>query len=201
MHNPEFTDEYFLKIHFYVEGILKRLMLFGLRKLGLQYRTAINFIKKYNSHTIENLIDDTFRLLKIDPKIINGVSKFSELKNYVIEFSSKYRNLRVHGIYDKISDSNLLQALIGCDYYFIRKLEIILKKANIPSFYEKPSAWVEIKRGKFNNISQLNGVNLSGQIQEQKMKYSAENVLETLLYVQSKSKEDIPLTIKKRNKS
>ena len=198
--NPEFTDEYFLKIHFYVEGILKRLMLFGLRKMGLQYKTAVTFIKRYDSKNIEFLIDDTFKILRIDGAIIRGISRFDELKEFVIEFSSKYRNLRVHGLYDKITDNNLLQALVGCDYHFIKKLEIILERAKIPSFYEKPSAWVGVNKGTVSSVGQLNGINLSGRLHEpSKMKYSAERVLETLLYVQSRC--NLPLKIKRMSKN
>jgi hypothetical protein len=195
---PEFTDEYFLKIHFYLEGIFKRIMLFGLRKLKMQYKTATKFIRLYNSGSVENLINDTFEILRIDNNVIKGVSKFDELKKYVIEFSSKYRNLRVHGLYDKITNHDLLQALIGCDYYFIKKLETILKRANIPSFYEKPSTW-GIKKGTVTNVGDiLIYVKLSGFIQEpKKMKYSIEKVLETINYLQSK--DGIPL-IKNKSK-
>ena len=195
--NPEFTDEYFLKIHFYVEGILKRIMLFGLRKMGLQYKTSVKWIRQYNSKTVENLINDTFKILKIDQNIVKGVSKFNELKEYVIEFSSKYRNLRVHGLYDKITDYNLLQALIGCDYYFIKILETVLEKAKIPSFYEKPSAW-GIKKGTISNVENLNGIILSGSLQGPKtMKYSTGKVLETLYNMELKNGKSI---IKKQSK-
>jgi len=190
--NPEFTDEYFLNIHFYIEGILKRIMLFGLRKLGLQYKTATKFIKLYNSRSVENLINDTFEILKIDRNIIKKVSKFDDLKKCVIDFSSEYRNFRVHGLYDKITNHNLLKALVGCDYCFIKKLEEILERAKIPSFYEKPSAW-GIKKGTITNIEELkNRIKLSGFIQgHPKTKISVEKVLAIINYIQSNDKISI----------
>jgi hypothetical protein len=46
--NKTTSDAAFLETHICVEGLLKRVLLIGLRLHGVQYRDARQFIKVYN---------------------------------------------------------------------------------------------------------------------------------------------------------
>ncbi|OQA93942.1 MAG: hypothetical protein BWY27_00008 [Bacteroidetes bacterium ADurb.Bin234] len=135
------SDEYFIKLHITLEGYLKRLLFIGLRTKDVQYKTAQESITKYHE-ILPNMISKIWLILGIDYK--NDLLKFGKykiLEEYVLNFTSKYRNYRVHGIYDEIKDHELLRCLILIDKAFINEIEKYLKTKKMPSAFDEPKKW------------------------------------------------------------
>jgi len=137
----EISDQYFLNLHFYVEGFLKRLLFIGLRLSDVQYKAAQDAITKYHE-PLPLMIQKAFILSGFDYK--NGLCKFKDYKKieeYFIGFSSKYRNYRVHGILDTLKDEELIEMLITIDKLYISIIVEFIKSNNKPSVFDKPKDW------------------------------------------------------------
>jgi hypothetical protein len=132
--NKTISDADFLETHICVEGLLKRVLLIGLRVRGVQYRDARQFIKVYNPGGLKKTIPKTLKLLDITPG-----PKLRELTELVVEVTAKYRNLRVHGIRGPFNDTAFLKLLINIDREFMIELRRIVQQEKGADIFDKPA--------------------------------------------------------------
>ena len=120
--NPpqDFTTKTFIEIHEGVEAYFRRLLIIGLRLNQVQYNTSIEVIRRLwtnNPDLLKNLI----YLISFRSKSLNDFQQsnpdFKELLELFFDFTSRYRNLIVQGVDDKINDPTTLKYLIMTDYY------------------------------------------------------------------------------------
>ncbi len=139
--NQILSDEYFLDLHISIESYLKRILFIGLRKNDVKYKMAQDAIIKYYE-PLPVLIEKAWTLIGIDYK--NDVQRFGNYKaieDYFLNFTSKYRNYRVHGVYDEIRDPVLLQCLILFDKAFIDEIDSFLISKKLPKVFDEPNQW------------------------------------------------------------
>jgi hypothetical protein len=134
------SDEYFLRLHFCVEALLKRLFFIGLRLKGVQYKFSQMVAVTYHEG-ISSYIKTALRLCGIDHAELKRFNNYEVLEDLFINFSSQYRNQRVHGIRDEYTNPELLTALIQTDKGFVSELESFLKKTKRPSLFAPPGKW------------------------------------------------------------
>lgn len=176
--NEDNSDEFFIRLHIALEGYLKRLLFIGLRKNNVQYKTGLEAIVKYHSR-LPDMISKIWTLLGINYK--NDVLKYGKyqiLEEYMLNFTSKYRNYRVHGIYDEIRDQELLNVLIIIDKKYILEIEEYFKSKKLPSAFDEPKKW----GAKIAQIKKIDDVfnNILGTKTMKKQKYTKNDAIEMI---------------------
>ncbi len=140
----------FVELHRYVEGYLRRLLLIGLRLHEVQYRQAQKIIE-FSFLNSFALVEKSFLLLSYHTFTLNQAKKkfpkFATSTDLFFKFTSPYRNWLVHGVYDTIHDSELLECLCLADRQFIIEFEKVLKDQFNRSAFDKPGDW-GARRGK-----------------------------------------------------
>ena len=134
------SDEYFLRLHFCVEAIIRRLFLIGLRLKGMQFRIAQSFVDDYHAG-LRDHIRKVFCCCGVDYDDFKASNKYACLEKLFFEFTSRWRNRRVHGLYPAITDTELLKLLINTDKSFVNEIEAMLKKMGKPSLFDTPGKW------------------------------------------------------------
>jgi len=134
----------FIDLHRYVEGYLRRLLLIGLRLHAVQYKQAQKIIEL----TFLNkpaLIEKSFALISHHTFTYHQAKKkypsFAISTDLFFRFTSPYRNWLVHGVYDTIHDSELLEYLCRADRQFMIEFEKVLKAQFNRSAFDKPGKW------------------------------------------------------------
>jgi hypothetical protein len=140
--NKNCLDADFLEMHICVEGLLKRALFIGLRLHKVQYRDAQQFIKVYNPNGVKTLIKQALKLLDIP---VAASPKFEALEELVVEFTAKWRNLRLHDIHDEITDKPLLKLLIGIDRAFMLELCRLIKQEKKAGVFDKPALFKAVR--------------------------------------------------------
>jgi len=135
------TDDYFLRLHFCIEAIIRRLFLIGLRLQGVQFRIAQTIVDEYPPMGLEKHLKNVFDHCGIDYAELKTHDKYAKLEELFFNFTSPWRNRRVHGLSSNITDTELLKHLITADKRFIKELETSLKKMGKPSFFDTPKKW------------------------------------------------------------
>ena len=150
----EVSDDYFLKQHFYMEGFFKRLLFIGLHLNSVQYKTAQDVITTYHE-SLEKMIERAWTLSGFDYK--NDVSEYGNYKNlegYFVKFTAKYRNYRVHGIYDEIKDNELLLLLVTINSKYFKVCNDYISNKGKPSVFNEPKNW-GATRGNKEDVAQV----------------------------------------------
>ena len=141
-------SEDFLRLHRYLEGYIKRVMLIGLRLNRVQYENSRKIVESTYINTA-NLIDKVLVLLdqsgRKHKKVITGLKKtyggFFELKDLLLKFTFVYRNRLAHGTIGELKDQNLLDYLYHVNRSFYKEFEQLLKKEYRHSAFERPRDW------------------------------------------------------------
>jgi uncharacterized protein with HEPN domain len=76
----EITDDHFLRQHFCVEAIIKRLFLIGLRLQGVQYRIAQTIAEEYPAMGLKNHLIKVFDLCGVDYTQLKTIGKYNQLE-------------------------------------------------------------------------------------------------------------------------
>jgi hypothetical protein len=140
------SDDYFLRLHFCVEALLKRLMLIGLRLKGLQYALAETISETYHAG-IRDVLSTAFALCGIDYEKLKHFGSYAVLESLFLKYSAPCRNRRVHGVSPEYTDPEMLGLLIGIDKAFVEEIQAFLKQNNRPSLFDPPRKWGAV-RGK-----------------------------------------------------
>lgn len=165
----EESDGYFLKQHFYIEGFLKRLLFIGLRLHNIQYNTAQEVIVAYHE-PLGKMIERAWTISGFDYRDVIEFGIYKDLEGFFVNYTAKYRNYRVHGIYDEIKDLDLLRLLTTINYRYYKTCnEYILYKGK-PSVFDKPTTW-GAKIGKQETIPEIYARLLKG-VKQKDTKYS-----------------------------
>lgn len=150
----EISDNYFLKQHFYMEGYLKRLLFIGLRLNSVQYKMAQDVIAAYHE-PLEKMIERAWSLSGFDYKHdVSNYGNYKSLEIYFVKFTAKYRNYRVHGVYDKIKDDELLELLITINFRYFNICNSYINSKGRPSVFNEPKDW-GAKKGLQENMAQV----------------------------------------------
>jgi hypothetical protein len=145
---------YFIKLHLTVEGLFKRLLFIGLRKNGIQYKTAEQAIAEY-WEPANHVIKKAWTLCGMDYKhTVLSDPQYKIMQNLFTGFTSKYRNCLIHGNDGALHNEELVKTLIQVDKLFIRSIETVLKTNNKPSLFEPPRAW-GIKPGTITSLDEV----------------------------------------------
>jgi hypothetical protein len=142
------TDAYFLKLHFCVEALIKRLLFIGLRLNNVQYKDAQGFLTRYDPQGLRNMLKRAWELIGISENELAAYPKYQKLRELVFEFTAKYRNDRVHGKRDEITSKDILELLITIDKLFIDQMRTILKDKKNADIFDKPK---QFNAGKVND--------------------------------------------------
>jgi hypothetical protein len=143
--SPENLDTlYFINVHKGVELYIRRLLLIGLRLNEVKYETSEEVIKlSYASN--REIINKSIELIT---KGKNTLADFEEknknlkvLLELFFDFTSIYRNRVVHGIYERIVDSNILKYCYLIDKYLIIEFEKTLEMNGYNSAFATPTEW------------------------------------------------------------
>ncbi len=156
LNKNEISDEYFLELHFCIEGCIKRLLFIGLRLNGVEYKTARESIDKYYK-PFPSMLEVAFSLAGFDyKKDLCKYKNYKEIEEFFLGFSTKYRNYRVHGVMDKISSKNneLLKTLITLDKLFIKTINDFIAEEKGVTIFDKPRKW-GAKKGTINNFKEV----------------------------------------------
>jgi hypothetical protein len=146
LEETEVSDNYFLRLHFCVEAVLKRLMLIGLRLKGLQYAQAETIIKTCRTG-IKDCLSTVFNLCGLDYKALKQYGRYAVLEDLFLNYSVPCRNLRVHGVSAEYTGPEMLGLLIGIDKAFVEEIQAFLKENGRPSLFDPPGKWGAV-RGK-----------------------------------------------------
>ncbi len=179
----EESDSYFLKQHFYIEGFLKRLLFIGLRLNDVQYNMAEEVIIAYHE-PLEKMIERAWTISGFDYK--NDVVKFGafkDLEGFFVNYTAKYRNYRVHGIYDEIEDPDLLRLLTTINYRYYKICNEYISHKGKPSVFDKPIKW-GAKIGKEETILEVYSRIFKG-VKKKDQKYSRNDIEKWLSINQS----------------
>ena len=98
INETEISDDYFLRLHFCAEAVVRRLFLIGLRLQGVQYTIAEQIAEEYNASGLQNHIKKVFSLCGIDYNKLKSFGKYAALESLFFKFSTRHRNLRVQSI-------------------------------------------------------------------------------------------------------
>jgi len=139
----EISSGYFLRLHFCVEAIVRRLFFIGLRMQGIQYRAAEKISEEFPAMGLKNHIERVFGYCGVDYSTLKASSKYANLETLFFEFTVPWRNRLVHGIYREVPDTELIKLLIQADKEFIEEIETILRKQDKPSLFDKPGEWIK----------------------------------------------------------
>ncbi len=175
LNKNEISDEYFLELHFCIEGCIKRLLFIGLRLNGVEYKTARESIDKYYK-PFYKMLEQAFSLTGFDyQKDLCEYKNYKEIEEFFLGFSTKYRNYRVHGVMDKISSKNneLLKTLIRLDKLFIKTINDFIAEKKGITIFDEPKKW-GAKKGTINSLEEVFGSILNAGVT--KRKYSKDEV-------------------------
>jgi hypothetical protein len=142
------TSDDFFKIHRYIEGYIKRVLVIGLRLNGVQYNNSVKIAESTYIKTAA-LIEKALILLnqsgnKQQRPISTLKNKYKELfilNNLFLEFTSPYRNRLAHGTIEILHDQELVNYLCHVDQSFYKEFENFLLNEFGYSAFDKPSAW------------------------------------------------------------
>ncbi|MDR3046077.1 MAG: hypothetical protein LBU51_00485 [Bacteroidales bacterium] len=132
------TDTYFLDLHFCLEALIKRLLFIGLRLNGVQYKDAQNFLARYDPMGLKKSLNKAWELIGISLQELECYPNYQVLYKLVFEFTSQYRNARVHDKKNKYDNKDLLELLITIDKRFIDEIRKILKEKKNADIFDKP---------------------------------------------------------------
>ena len=143
--NPlNLTTDDFIKIHKSFEGYIRRLLLIGLRLNGVKYETAQDVVKMSYLNN-RDLIKITIELITKKTKSLNDFETHNfdlkELLELFFDFTTIYRNLVIHGVYESINDAIILKHCYFIDKFLIEEFESTLNSLNYKSAFDKPSEW------------------------------------------------------------
>jgi len=142
----DISDSHFLKLHFCVEDIYRRLFFIGLRKRGVYYKTAKKISESYYNPNHKEYYDTIFSYCEINKSGLLTNKKFKTLLDLYMNFTSFHRNKRVHGIANAYKDKEFLKLLIKVDKDLIKEILTFLKLSYKLDIFDKPKNW-NIKRG------------------------------------------------------
>lgn len=166
------SDDFF-RLHRYLEGYVRRVMLIGLRLNGVQYDNSRKVVESTYINTA-NLIEKVLVLLDQSGKkhkaVIAKLKKehtgFFELKELVIKFSSVYRNRLAHGTIGELKDQEKIDYLYYVDRSFYKAFEQLLNQEYGHSAFEQPGDW-GAKRGTQEQIEKtIKKLNLGKLVKE-----------------------------------
>ena len=172
------SDSHFLKVHYYSEGYLKRLLFIGLRLNGVQYKTAQQIIVKYHE-PLGNMIEQAWNQVGLSCVTIRKDNRYKMIEDYFLHFSAKFRNYRVHGIYDKLNDDELLRILIAIDRNYIYTCEAIIERNGKPSAFSTPGSW-GARTGKKESLEDAFKRVFKNKVKPKTQKYSKEEAKDCL---------------------
>ena len=152
--STEISDEQFLNLHIVIESYLKRLLLIGLRNKNVQYKTATKCVNKFYVQPSE-MMKLIWKLLNISSKELENDKTYTPINNAHLNFTSVYRNKRLHGVISEIEDKDLLILLIKLDKAYIQLLENCCKRIKNASCFDPPKKWGITKRGTINNVDEV----------------------------------------------
>lgn len=143
----EVSDNLALNLHIAVEAYLRRLIFIGLRKNGVQYDIANRCTSKiyYGKHSQELKV--ICQLLEIDIDELKRFKSFGKIDDFFLNYTSKYRNKRVHGSLGASSDEDYLLSIIKIDKAYIRVFEDFFKSKKLHSAFNKPRLWCNKVQG------------------------------------------------------
>lgn len=123
--NP-IREQDFLDMHIAVEGYLKHLFLVGLRLKGCTYKESVQVIRGSYIRVNSDSFKAAFILMNCNTrwhqmKIRNN--RLKELESLLANYTSKVRNIIVHGNYYPYQ-ANELELLYNIDKAFLQELEI-----------------------------------------------------------------------------
>lgn len=120
----------FLDMHIAVEGYLKHLFLVGLRLQGCTYKESVKVIQSHHIKLNSDTFKAAFRLMKSKKswhQIKNKAKRLRELEKLCYDYTSKVRNIIVHGNFYRYK-SDELKLLYEIDKAFIEELELTMEK-------------------------------------------------------------------------
>lgn len=150
----------FLELHKDIEGYFRRLLYISLRLKGL----SDDFSKKITSRCSLNsneVLTKSFDLISQKKTNLNGekmtyksiedkYDRFKTLFRYYKNYSSRYRNLYLHGIIENIGDVEIRLSYI-VEKKLLLEIENILKKEYGKSATDKPTSWGATRTTKSKN--------------------------------------------------
>lgn len=151
--SKEISDDQFLNLHIVIESYFKRLLMIGLRNNGVQYKCASKVADRFHSQP-SDLIKKVWKLIKIDIKDLEKDKNYTAINNCHLNFTSVYRNQRLHGVIPKIENKELLELLIKVDKAYIQMIENNLRKLKNASCFNSPKEWGIKKKGTISNIDE-----------------------------------------------
>jgi hypothetical protein len=95
----------------------------------------------YHDRSHKEYVKMIFNYCDIKQQDSSSYGNFSKLLDLYMNFTSHYRNKRVHGIEKAYKDKDLLKLLIEIDLRFINKLLDFLKETYSLSPFDKPEKW------------------------------------------------------------
>lgn len=134
------SAEYFLRLHICVEALLKRWLFIGLHLKGVQYKTAQTAVRLHHDG-IASLLELLPELCGLSYTGLKVSGNYKTLEDLFLNFSAKYRNYMVHGIFGNIGDGETLTLLIKTDKRFICEIQSFIEANGKPSLFAKPGAW------------------------------------------------------------
>jgi len=132
------SDDQFLQVHFYLEGLIRRMLFIGLRLKNIQYDTAQAMVSRYKNDNLAGLLKDAWAKIGVKESGLLEQDNYRELRDLVIGFTAPARNLRVHGIRDQYDDKELLALLIRTDTLFIQEVNRILLEKKGATLFDPP---------------------------------------------------------------
>jgi hypothetical protein len=146
--SPEFFD-----IHRSIEAYIKRILLISLRIKGIKYKESTVIVERTYISTADLIEKVLFLLDQSSSKqaeVVGELKKrykdFFVLKELLLKFSSKFRNLLAHGTIGELKDPELIRYLCHVNKSFYQEFENLLKKEYGHSAFDKPGDW-GAKRG------------------------------------------------------
>ena len=146
INSAEISDKHFLNLHIVIESYIKRLVLIGLRNKGSQYKVAKNCVNKFYVQPSE-MMKTVWRLLDISNKELEEDKAYTPINNCHLNFTSVYRNERLHGVISEIQDEKLLELLIKLDKAYINSLEKTCQRLRKASCFDPPKKWGISRKG------------------------------------------------------
>jgi len=146
INSSEISDKHFLNLHITIESYIKRLLLIGLRNKGAQYEVAKKCVNKFYAQPSE-MMKIVWRLLDISNKELEEDKTYTPINNCHLNFTSFYRNQRLHGVIPEIQDESFLELLIKIDKAYINLLEKTCQRLRKASCFDTPKEWRISKKG------------------------------------------------------
>ncbi len=146
INSSEISDSQFLNLHITIESYLKRLLLIGLRNKGAQYKVATKCVNKFYAQP-SDMMKTIWKLLDISIKELEEDKTYTQINNCHLNFTSVYRNERLHGVIPEIQDEKFLELLIKLDKAYIQLLEKTCQRLKKASCFDPPKKWGIVKKG------------------------------------------------------